>query len=313
MSRQTIALVLALWAASACNDSTSPATPLVSYTIPGASVFPEGIASQPSTNSFFVSSSADGAIFRTGLAQATMTPFLQAGSDGRTSAAGMKVDGLGRLYIAGAGTSSIWIYDATTGALIRKLATSSSPTFVNDVAIAPNGAAYFTDSFRPVLYRVTDDASGTPQLDNPWLNFSSTPLMYGPGFNVNGIAATPNGNYLILVQTNTGKLYRVNTGTKEVIEVALLGGPVINGDGILLRDFTLYVVRNQNEMIAKVQLGPDYSTGTVASSTTDATFDYPTTIAEAGGRFLVVNSQLDKRQTGAAPTVPFTVSSVPIP
>lgn len=312
MSRSTMALALTLLAAAGCNDSTGTVTPRASYTLPGDNVFPEGIASQPSSNFFFVSGNADGTIFRGDLAQAALTTFLPPGADGRTSAAGMKVDAKGRLFIAGAGTGSIFVYNAQSGALIKKLTTDARPTFLNDVAIAPGGVAYITDSFSPVLYRVADDASGVPQLER-WLNFSSSTLIYGDGFNANGIVATPDGNYLILVQTNTGKLFRVTVATKAVLEITLIGGPVTNGDGLLLREFALYVVRNQQKVIARVNLGPDYATGTVASSTSDPSFDYPTTIAEAGGRFLVVNAQLDKRQTGATPTRPFTISSVPIP
>jgi hypothetical protein len=33
------------------------------------------------------------------------------------------------------------------------------------------------------------------------------------GFNLNGIDATPNGKTLIAVQSNTGKLFRIDPGT----------------------------------------------------------------------------------------------------
>ena len=42
-----------------------------------------------------------------------------------------------------------------------------------------------------------------------FLDFTGTALQYTAGFNVNGIAATPDGRYLVLAQSNTGKLYRV--------------------------------------------------------------------------------------------------------
>ena len=35
-------------------------------------------------------------------------------------------------------------------------------------------------------------------------------IVYQAGFNVNGIDATPNGKRLIIVQSNTGQLFKVN-------------------------------------------------------------------------------------------------------
>ena len=203
------------------------------YILPGDVVFPEGIAFQPSTNDFFVSSTTDGTIFRGDIRKKSARVFLPAGADGRTIATGMKVDSEGRLFISGASSGKIFIYDTKTGDLISKFADDLQSTFINDVAIAPNGAAYFTDSLSPFLYRVAANDEGRFTFKR-WIDFTGTPLVYQPGFNLNGIVATPNGKYLIVVQSNTGKLFRITIATKEIVEIDLSGTTLTNGDGLLL-------------------------------------------------------------------------------
>src|SRR6059036_3565707 len=72
------------------------------YVLPGDRVFPEGIAYQQGTGNFYVSSNNDGTIFRGNVRDELTSVFLPAGSDGRTTATGLKVDDDGRLFIAGA-------------------------------------------------------------------------------------------------------------------------------------------------------------------------------------------------------------------
>ena len=77
----------------------------------------------------------------------------------------------------------------------------------NDLAVTPRGDVYVTDSLRPVLYRIPAGerrTSGVEALPVA-LDFTGTALQYAPGFNVNGIDATV--GRLILVQSNTGKLF----------------------------------------------------------------------------------------------------------
>ena len=60
------------------------------------------------------------------------------------------------------------------------------------------------------------------------VRFTGTPFAYQAGFNANGIAAAKDGRYLIIVQSGTGKLFRVDVRTKEVSEVDLGGQTVTN-------------------------------------------------------------------------------------
>ena len=282
------------------------------YILPGDTVFPEGIAFDQRTGNFYVSSTTDGTIFRGNISEEVASVFLTGGSDGRTTATGMKVDGEGRLFIAGAGTGKIFVYDTATGDLLGQFANGVTPTFLNDIAITKNGDAYVTDSLDPTLYKVSIDEQGQVHFE-AWLDFTGTPFIYQTGFNANGIVASPDGKYLVIVQSNTGKLFRVDIATQEVTQVYLGGATVMAGDGLVLQGHTLYVVRNSAGLIVKVQMSGDFSSGTIVSSTGDPSLHFPTTAAIARGRMLVVNSQFDRRCPGCSPDLPFTVSSIPIP
>ena len=178
------------------------------------------------------------------------------------------------------------------------------------MAVTPDGDAYFTDSMRPVLFRVPSTADGGGEAE-PWLNFEETPAEYQEGFNFNGIDATEEGRYLVAVQSNTGELFRIDTESKEVVEINLGGETLTNGDGLLLDGRTVYVVRNEEGLIVPVKLSGEYITGEVGEPFTDPSFAFPTTIAKTDGRLLVVNSQFDKQE--GEPELPFTVSSIEVP
>jgi hypothetical protein len=71
------------------------------------------------------------------------------------------------------------------------------------------------------------------------------------------------------------------------------GGGLPSGDGILLHDKTVYVVQNFLNQIAVVQLEPDFGSGTVVHTISDANFRIPTTIAKLGDALYAVNARFD--------------------
>jgi sugar lactone lactonase YvrE len=322
-------VAVAFTAFTACSDpATAPDRPLAApnaaaaaagrdalptrYVLPGSSVFPEGIAYDERTGLVFVSSATDGTIFRGRVSDESLTPFLAPGADGRTMAVGLEVDNDGHLFVAGGATGFILIYDELTGALVARVSGGSSPTFINDITVDRDGVAYATDSQSPVIYRVSPNGSGGYTLDR-WLELAGTPIVYGPGFNLNGIVVAPGDRYLFTVQSNTGKIYRVDIATREIVQVDVGGATFVNGDGLWIRGNTLYVLQNQQEIISEIRLQPQRARGTLVGQTTDASFMFPTSLVGARGRLLVVNSQFDKRAPGATPVLPFTVSIVRIP
>jgi DNA-binding beta-propeller fold protein YncE len=110
-------------------------------------------------------------------------------------------------------------------------------------------------------------------------------------FNLNGIDATSNGKTLVAVQSATGKLFRIDPKTGVAKAISLGGESVPNGDGILLAGKTLYVVQNQQNVVAVIRLAADLSTGTVRTRLTDSDFSVPTTIDDLGRRLYAVNAR----------------------
>ena len=162
---------------------------------------------------------------------------------------------------------------------------------MNDV-IVTRTAAYFTDSQNPALY-VVPLGSGGALPDSA--SFTVLPLsgdyVMASGFNANGIAATPNGKSLIIVQSNTGLLYRVDPSSGIATLIDLNGALVTIGDGILLDGQTLYVSRNALNQIAVVKLDPSLATGDYVGDIVSPDFKIPTTIAEFGNSLYAVNAR----------------------
>jgi Cu-Zn family superoxide dismutase len=310
LARFLLALVFALGALAGIATAAYADPRPTEYILPGNAVYPEGVAFQKSTGYFYVSSTTDGTIFRGHVKEETASVFLPGGQNGRTFAAGLEVDKEGHLFISGGGTGLMFVYDANSGAFLASFPSPHTSNFINDVAVGKDGSAYFTNSLSPFLYRVYPSGNGWAM--ETWLDFTGTPLVYQTGFNVNGIEATPDGKYLIVVQSNTGKLFRIAIATKEVVEIDTGGNAVTAGDGLVLKGHRLYVVRNALGLISELRLSGQFTSAELVGETTDPSFGFPTTAVEARGRLLVVNSQFDRRPTND-PVLPFTVSSIKIP
>ena len=162
--------------------------------------------------------------------------------------------------------------------------------FVNDVVLTRD-AAYFTDSLVPQLHRVGIGRNG--ELTPPQRITYSGDLQFAQDFNVNGIDTAPGGRSLIVVQSNLGKLFRVDAGTGQTREIEL-DQPVTNGDGILRRGHTLYVVQNRDNKVAAVELDGRLRSGTVSRFLTDPRLDVPTTIAPFGDFIYAVNARFGR-------------------
>ena len=278
----------------------------IEYVVPAEP--PEGVVYDQRTKAFYGGDVSDGTLYRGTLDDRTAEVFLPAGAPGgRTEAVGVNVDKEGRLYVAGGSTGALFVYDIETKEQVARFDTGEGG-FINDVTITKKGDVYFTDSFRPFIYKVTAEqveaGGGTPEA------ILLTPeVEYQPGFNANGIQATQNGKYIIFADTNDGKLYRLETATDEIQEIQVQG-QTNNPDGLELRGHTLYVVDNQNELIVEVRLSGNFLEGRVVSNTTSPEFHTPTTVSIAGGRLLVANAEFfDQSEAGP----PYYVVSIPKP
>ncbi len=263
---------------------------------------PEGIAIGPG-HTFYAGSIPTGAVVRGDLRTGTRAPLVPAQA-GR-AAIGVDVDNRGRLFVAGGPTGHGFVYDANTGANIADydFTVGDPPTFVNDVVVTRT-AVWFTDSVNPFLYRIAIAPNGT--LGGATAVPLTGDIVYVAGFNVNGIEATPNGRTLVIVQSNTRKVFTVNqSGVANEIE---LGGATVSGDGLLLDGKTLYAaVRSPVDGVLVIELAPDLSSGTVVRTITDPDLDDPTTIDEFGDRLYAINGRFS---TPPTPDTPYWVTQL---
>lgn len=285
MIRKLVATAVALFVVATGFAAAAPSFP-ATIALPRA-FQPEGISIKATT--FYVGSIPTGSIYRGNLRTGTGSVFIQ--RTGR-AAIGVEVDNRNRLFVAGGPTGKAFVYNTRTGADIATY--DLAPGFINDVVVTRTGA-YFTNSSRAELYRIPIGNGGRLGTTVQTIPLQP-PYAQGAGFNVNGIDATPNGRWLVIVQSNTGKLYRVNPSTGATTEITLGGENVLNGDGILLDGRRLYVVQNQQNRIAVIDLNPTLTSGRVVTRITDSRFAVPTTIDDLGRRLYAVNARF-----GSAP------------
>jgi sugar lactone lactonase YvrE len=248
---------------------------------------PEGITIGPGGVAY-VGSLADGDVYVFHAPTGTEITTLEGPG---TPSVGLKIDNRGRLFIAGGPTGEGRVVDAATGEILRSYTFSEAPTFVNDVVLTPD-AAWFTDSLNAQLYKVPLGPGGAlPDQDAIEVVPLSGDWVQEPGFNANGIAETPNHQALLVVQTVTGTLYRVDPGTGVATAVNLGGYELTNGDGLLVVGRTLYVVQNQLNTVAVIRLDAAGTSGELVDQLTDPDFDVPTTVAKFGKWLYLPNAR----------------------
>ncbi len=266
---------------------------------------PEGIASGPGTI-VYSGSRATGDIMAVNVLTGAQALAVDAPA-GRT-AVGIEQDRFGRFWVAGGATGDVFVYDEN-GEELAAYDFASGPmgtTFVNDVVVTRE-AAWFTESRRPVLYKVPiarDGSLGVGQvvpLSGDYAHIDGTN-------NLNGIDADRNGRMLVAVQSNTGALYSIDPDTGETTRIDLGGATVVNGDGIYLEGRRLYVVQNRFNKVAVVALDSRVTSGEIVDELTSENFDVPTTMTRFGHRFYLVNARF-----GTSGPEPAHYSMVAIP
>lgn len=306
----TVALILAAAGQTPAAAQSASGPPAATATVfPSFIPLPNGFSPEGITvgrgGSFYVASTLGSAIYagdlRTGTGAILVPP--QPGRE----ALGLKVDQRDRLFVAGAFTGQAYVYDAQTG---DQLATFDlappGAAFINDVVVTQD-AAYFTDTLEPRLFVLPiapDGALGAPHE----LPLTGDYVHIPDGFNLNGIEATPTGSELLVDQTEAHKIFRVDPKTGIAREIAIDGDPGF-GDGLLLRDHTLYIATGFDNEVRVVELAPDLRSGALAGMITDPLFDVPTTLAALGPRLYVVNARFS---TEPGPDVHYEILQVPL-
>ncbi|MBX2801518.1 MAG: SMP-30/gluconolactonase/LRE family protein [Myxococcales bacterium] len=312
MTRSTLAAMALVL--GGCSDVTS--VPLL-----GDATYPEGIAAHPHTHELFVGGVANGDIQRID-AEREVTFFKEAHEDGLLNVIGLAVDPeRDRLFVCSTSffdptvAPSLVVFDTVTGHRLASLSAPADglPHFFNDVTVDSTGRAYVTDSFAPIVYTVDVDLTGLDVLATDPA-FLLDPL----GFNLNGIAVTPDDRYAIAsvaTLSETGQLFRIDLDDGTVLPLATPASfPGV--DGLLTVGSHTMLGIGGRPQVQRFRFTDDFDAVDITAFPESAEFlDFPTTAARLGSRIHVVNSQLDhfvpgQPAFGTDPELPFEVVGV---
>ena len=271
-------------------------------------------------------SSPDGSIYKVDLQSGQGEVLVDVQDPFDCLKLGMRVDDrTNYLFVAGCVYGNAFVYDADTGALIMEYQLNTSGEFgvVNDLTITKD-AVYFTDSFRPVLYRlplskdggIPLNAGAATEIPLPEEFINSDPFCCTG----NGIVSAPNGKTLIVGHSNLARLYRVDTASGDVEEIAIDGPLTGFLDGIAMQGDMLYIMTPYDfpgppvsiDRIQVVELDKGHLSGTLVETITDpANLDGVASGAIFGGSLYVNNARYTV-EFPPSPGTPFWVTKLKI-
>jgi sugar lactone lactonase YvrE len=271
---------------------------------------PEGIAVGKGST-FYTGSLADGRVLRGDL-RTGVTEVLVPGQAGMFSVGMAYDDRSNALFVAGGPTGLLRVFNADTGALLASYQLAGQGSFINDVVVTRQ-AAYVTNSFQQEFYKIPLTAGGglPPASAVKAVTYTGDWEQEAGQFNANGIEASPNGKWLLVVNSYRGMLFRVDPVSGDSNEIVLDGNSLMAGDGLLLRGSMLYVMRNQQNEIVVIDLSRDSKnvTGVIVDRITNDNFVVPTTLALFGNNLYTVNAKFGLANPE---TLPYEVVKVPL-
>ncbi|MBD2702256.1 gluconolaconase [Spirosoma sp. BT702] len=301
---QLVLLGLLVTSCNTADPDFSAPTILERITFSASRQYPEGITFSSRLDKFLVSSITQGKV-GTVDQNGRYEDFIK-DDPMLISAIGMKIWG-NQLYVCNGDqgvsvkstdktalkTAGLFIYDLTTGQNIRHIDLAALVPgvnhFANDLAFDPEGNAYVTDSFAPIIYKVPADAN---QLA---FKFVESPLFTGTGVNLNGIVYHPE-KFLIVSKANEGKLFKIDLATSTITEITGVNLP--SGDGMLLFNNDLYVVNNRKR-VTQLRSTDSWKTATIVKSDSLG-YDQATTNVLVGDQIYTLNARIGEVSAAVA-------------
>ena len=276
-------------------EPETPAAP-VALRLRDPKLIPEGIAYDPDGKRFFLGSSQRKIIVTNPKGE---TRDFSRSDDKLDLVLGLSVDGeRGHLYAVSTNgyideakterRNAVFRYDLKSGRLLNRFAAPEAMQ-LNDLAIAPDGTLYVTDSMSGSLFRKKPDERTLTRL-------GAAGALRG----ANGIALGVDG--MLYVAVSTG-IVRIDTATGEPMRLPQPDTAVTGGiDGLYWHDGDLFGVQNVTNpgRVVRIHLankGTRIAGLTVLQSHHHLDFDEPTTGAIANGALHVIgNSYVGRYQ-----------------
>jgi len=277
------------------SDSPPPAAeapdlaPLI--TAERGGIIPEGIEFDPGSGRILAGSLSEGTVFHLH-ADGRLTPAVQ--DPDLVSSVGIEVDAArNRLFVANSdsrafdgssrGQAKLGVYELRSGSRLAMVDLAAAlpggpgdgSFFANDVAVAPDGTAYVTETFQNVVYRV-----GPSYEASVFYRFPPT-----EGLALNGIVHHPSG-YLLVAGGSV--LYKVPVGDPGAVTEVVLPEPIEGQDGVVwMADGRLAIVSNSQNRVVALASSDEWATASLAGV---APFtEQGTTAAVAGDDVYVVH------------------------
>ena len=253
---------------------------------------PEGVITGRG-HTAYVGSLVNGAIYEINL-QTGNGDLLFVGEPG-VAAVGMAYDRRNHsIFVAGGLAGTVTVFDADDGSKLKTYYVGSAGGFIND-GIVTRDAAYFTDSFLPVLYKIplSDNGDLPDEGDVEILSLTGDFENVAGEFNGNGIEASKDGGHLFVVNSFSGKLFRVSPETGYATMVNLGGALLTSGDGLVRQGKSLYVVQNFINQVTEVKLSKKGLEGYINQVIMHPEFRIPTTASYFNDALYVINARFD--------------------
>jgi DNA-binding beta-propeller fold protein YncE len=262
----------------------------IAFRIAEKDLIPEGIAFDPDSKSFFVSSIHKNKVIRIN-PDKRITDFIVSGHEGIGQVLGMKVSD-GKLWVCSntgegnpQGQSMVHVFDITGRILSKKwiLQSTGEIHLFNDLVIGSNGDVFISDSDYGAIYRVNNT------LKNPELLIKDQRLNYA-----NGITLTPNDE--VIVNTFKG-FFKINTITRELKALPFPNYYVIGIDGLSFYKQSLIGIQNITYPVCINQYNLNSSFDKIENAqvlvSNHPLFDTPTTgVVVDDWFYFIANSQM---------------------
>ncbi|XP_042512620.1 uncharacterized protein LOC122087529 [Macadamia integrifolia] len=283
-------------------------------------LFPEGLTWDPKAQHFIVGSLHDRSIKTVSDAGVVETLISDPDLPPEVTILGLKVDSVNRRLLAvihamepHPNFNALAAYDLRSrqrlflALLIDP--NSSDRQIANDVTVDFNGNAYVTNAAGNFIWKVNID--GEASILSRSTLFTSQHVYRDEPYSfcgLNGIAYVSNG-YLLVVQTNTGKLFKVepDDGTARLVTI---GKDLTAADGIALRrDGVLVVVSQFKAWFLRSRDG--WGEAVVYDETALDTERFPTSVTiREENRAYVVYGKVDKGMAGNVEVEEFSIEEI---
>ncbi|GMP59155.1 hypothetical protein CsSME_00022549 [Camellia sinensis var. sinensis] len=286
-------------------------------------LYPESLSWDPTAQHFVVGSHRHRTLLSVSDAAVVDTLIFDPSLPPNTTVLGVSVDMLRRRLLAVLHSfpplpsfNALAAYDLRSPdrrrlflALLHDPTTSDDRPIANDVAVDFSGNTYVTNAAGNFIWKVTVD--GEPSVFSRSQAFTSHPVEVGKMYSfcgLNGVVYINKG-YLLVVQTNTGKMFKVNAedGTARTV---LLNKDLTAADGIAVRSDGVVVVVSQHKAYF-IKSDSSWSEGVVFDETALEAGRFATSVTVGGNeRVYVLYGHVDEGIHGNGEREEFSIVEI---